>query len=696
MDARTRCPNCDSTVEALAYCGVCGRALPRDQTEPDTSIRGRVERVIASIRRQPDRTVVLIAAVAMFIVLLSGNAALAAIIGLVVLPYLLVSYLTRLDLYEREPWTLMAGVVGAGAVVGLLGGWVASLLFDRLWFGDPRLNIGAAGFAGISASGEGSVPFGVLLLNGILIPVILGAAVLGGPIFLRRWSVFRNEILDGFTLGGLAAAGFATLSAMVYFWPAATTNLPDRPVSDWTAIIAGIGVVRPIVLILSGSMLGAAIWQYTAGRKITDVIIPGVGGLIGWLGLAIGSLLFMPSGAVTEFIWYLIVLVIVGFVFREALARGLAQDREQLAGADGTANVVCPNCSRLTPEGVFCSFCGAPLGQSDRPAIDAGRGAQSTDRSQGPATMNPIANPATDEPRSAGDVPSDGNQRDVAGEPVNGVSPDSPLDEETDLAPGRPDGSGGRIADIRHDEVVEDDYVIGAIPDEGEPAWLTDALAGEDDDPSGREVPSFIGDASKTREADAPERADEREHPVGATGAGFSWRTIREETDVDETPASPTTDDEGTPENPIVGRWQWGDREAAADDEAQRLTATGTDQPGTDEIDQDAERGDHAGSSIQSSSNRWFDARSARSVGPDDDSRNADSDEDESADRQVDEAAGESPEEITEITEITEVSRMTDEGGPSLESDEDTDTATTTEPGASDDADNDYHLRRVD
>ena len=378
MDARTQCPNCGSSVEALAYCGVCGRAIPQRQAEPDPGWRGRVEQAIATVREQPQRTFLIAAAVIIFLVLLSGNAALAAIIGLLVVPFLVVNYLTRLDLFEREPWTLMAGVVGTGAAAGLVGGWLSSLVFDRLWFGDTRLNIGAVGFPGIVATGEGSVPFSVLLINGILIPVLFGAAVLGGPVFLRRWSVFRNEVLDGFTLGALAAAGFATLSAAVYFWPAVLSDLPDRPVSDWTAIVAGIGVIRPIVMILSGAMLGAAIWQYSAKRKLTEIAIPAAGGLAGWLGLALGSLIVMPSGAVTEFIWYAVILAIVGFVFREALSRGLAQDREQLQGEDGSPRVVCPNCHRLTPDGLFCSYCGADLRAAEPVAIDAGRTERAT------------------------------------------------------------------------------------------------------------------------------------------------------------------------------------------------------------------------------------------------------------------------------------------------------------------------------
>ena len=327
----------------------------------------RLLAALATVRARPLTATIAIAGIVMFLLLLGGNAGVAILVSLLVLPFVVLSYLTRLDLYEREPWALMAGVVGAGALIGLIGGFLSSVILERFWFIDSRLNLGAVGFSGISANGEGSVPVGVLLLSGILIPVLTGAAVLGGTIVLRRWPVFRNEITDGMTLGALAAGGFGTVSAFVYFWPSAFEDLPDRPVSQWTALLAGIVVIRPVVLILTGSLLGIAAWQYASSRDIRSMQVVGLAGVFGWLALPLGSLLLAPSGAVSEFIWYAVVLIVVGVVFRQALGRSLALDRQVLEPADGERRVVCPNCHRVTPDGSFCSFCRAPL-HPDTPA----------------------------------------------------------------------------------------------------------------------------------------------------------------------------------------------------------------------------------------------------------------------------------------------------------------------------------------
>lgn len=367
MEVRQRCPNCGSEVQSLAFCGVCGRPLPDASVQRDDSPRGRLTALLLTVRERPVRAILLVAALIVFLLLLSGQAGLATLVALLIVPYVLLSYLMRLDLYEREPLTLMGAVLGAGALLGLLGGWLSNVIFEQLWFSDSRLNLGAIGFAGISANGEGGVPFSVILLSGIVVPALIGATVMSGPILLRRWPVFRNEILDGMTLGGLAAAGFVTVSSFVYFWPGVFDGLPDRPVEEWTAILAGTVTVRPIVLILAGSLLGIAAWQYASSRDIRSVFAAGVTGAFGWLALPLGSLVLTQSGAVAELVWYLIALLIVGFLFREALHRGLAQDRSVLSSREGDRRVICPNCRRVTPDGTFCSFCRAPL-HPDQPA----------------------------------------------------------------------------------------------------------------------------------------------------------------------------------------------------------------------------------------------------------------------------------------------------------------------------------------
>ncbi len=393
------------------------------------SVRKRLMAAFQMALARPLTTLTVVAGVVIFLLLLGGNAGVAVLVSLLVVPTAVLFYLTRLDLYEREPWALLASVVGAGALVGLLGGLLSSFVFERFWFSDSRLNLGAIGFSGISANGEGSVPFGVVLLGGLLIPVLTGAALLGGPVALRRWPVFRNEITDGMTLGGLGAAGFATVSSFVYFWPSAFDDLPDRPVSQWTALLAGIVVIRPVVLILAGSLLGIAAWQYLSTKDIRSVLVPGIAGAFGWLALPLGSLFLAQSGAVAEFVWYAVVLIVVGVLFRQALGRSLATDRQVLAPADGAQRVVCPNCHRVTPDGSFCSFCRSPL----HPEAPTALGSAS---SMTPVSMEPLDGSSADQPFAASDPAGRGPSVQTPSRARETVSADDsgPSDAATGLA----------------------------------------------------------------------------------------------------------------------------------------------------------------------------------------------------------------------------------------------------------------------
>ena len=402
METRQRCPHCGSNVESLAFCGVCGHRLHVADRPHDDSLRGRLDAALLRIRARPLGTVLVVASLVIFLLLLGGQAGIATLVALLVAPYVLLSWLTRLDLYEREPWPLLGSVLGGGALLGLLGGWLASEVFARFWFDDTRLNLGAIGFAGISANGEGGVPFGVLLLDGLVIPILTGAAVLAGPILLRRWPVFRNELSDGMTLGALAAAGFATLSSFVFFWPSVFDDLPDRPVEEWTAILAGTVVLRPVVLILAGSLLGIAAWQYAATRDLRPVILAGAAGVFGWLALPLGSLVLTQSGAVAEFVWYLVAAVVVGFLFRVVLNPTLERDRAVLATSDGQQRVVCPNCGQVTPDGTYCAFCRAPLHEPVPAALDPDRdAAPSVAADDGQPVLRPVMATRPDPPEAA-------------------------------------------------------------------------------------------------------------------------------------------------------------------------------------------------------------------------------------------------------------------------------------------------------
>ena len=444
MDSRVRCPHCGSHVEVLAYCGVCGRPLPHDNDQAAAGWQQRLLAQARSLRHRPVDGLVALAGVLAFLLLLAGLPALAVIALLILLPAAGVLALSSLDLYEQESRLVTGGLLIAAAVISLVAAILTTLIFNRFWFHPHGLNLGAVGFVGSLSRGESGVSFGVLLFNGIIVPLLAGIALFGLPIVSRRSPSFRNEIMDGLTLGGFAAAAFAVISGVVYFWPSLGSELPDRPVSGWTAALAGIVIVRPVVLICAGSLVGWTTWQYLTTRNLQSLVIPAVAGVIGWFGLSIGSLLLATANPVLELVWYVVVLAIVGVSFRNVVLRGRATDRQVLAAEEGEQRVVCPNCHRVTPDGRYCAFCGAPLHPEEEPAAGtdgdtAGHGAKTVtagDESDAPQS-EPVM--AAHQRSPEGQSSSDGAHDVVARDGMEDVEPDEArLDDDGGPAPSAP------------------------------------------------------------------------------------------------------------------------------------------------------------------------------------------------------------------------------------------------------------------
>ena len=155
--------------------------------------------------------------------------------------------------------------------------------------------------------------------------LIASAAI---PVFMRRWPSLRNEVMDGVTLGAAAGGGFAAATTIVHFWPAILRDQnPGGSISDWTATLTGLVIVRPLIFAGLTAVLCAAIWQYAIDQRSSPLvrsIISSVGGVIAF---SVIDLLIQPAGAAAELIWQLAVLLGVSFAIRLAIRRALAQDR---------------------------------------------------------------------------------------------------------------------------------------------------------------------------------------------------------------------------------------------------------------------------------------------------------------------------------------------------------------------------------
>jgi RsiW-degrading membrane proteinase PrsW (M82 family) len=293
--------------------------------------------------------------------LLAGSAGLAILFTVFVIPALTLRYLSSIDLVEREPWYVILAVIVIGGLIGIFMGLIGQGITDQLWIEHADFNVGAAGYGGRFAAAEGEPSALMILFGGMILPAISVLLLMIGPLLFRRLQAFRNEVMDGVTLGAAAGFGFAAATAILYYWSLIGQGKhPTAPLEDWTATLIGLAVVRPLLFGTVTAMIGAGIWHYALSARTADLVVPVVLGLGGLIVYSIGDVLTQPSGTRTELLWNVIILAIGLFIaLRLVLRKALRHDRQILG--DPSQRTVCPNCHRVTPTGAFCAHCGHPL-----------------------------------------------------------------------------------------------------------------------------------------------------------------------------------------------------------------------------------------------------------------------------------------------------------------------------------------------
>lgn len=301
-----------------------------------------------------------IGALITIVILLTNNPGWAVIVASLILPAIAIVELSRRDVFEDEPKWGAPVALGWGIVVGVVAGILAAAVSAEWWVKGATLHVGAGGFGGKAADLAGSPGFGVLFLNGIVIPALAIAFTTLGPFALRRYPVFRNEVMDGVTLGVAAGCGLATGMTIVFVWPiigGASAN--GDTVADWTALLTGTLVTRPIIFGLAAGFVCTGIWHSSISKKSLDLTLPAAIGVGGAIIFSFGDLLIQPSGTRLELLWHGVVAAAMAAAARILLTRIVSQDRATQAIISN--RVVCPNCGASTPAGVFCALCGATL-----------------------------------------------------------------------------------------------------------------------------------------------------------------------------------------------------------------------------------------------------------------------------------------------------------------------------------------------
>lgn len=296
-------------------------------------------------------------AVLVLIALLASEAGAAILLAAIVVPIAVIVSLDRIDVFDREPALIMLGIGTVGAAAGILIGLLNGFFLDEFWDENAVNQIGTVGLAGELVGRAESPPLAIYALAGVVVPGLAVAAMLAAPVAVRRWPAFRNEVMDGVTLGAAAAGGFALGTALVHLWPLISGDRIEGSVADWTAAVLSIVLFRPLILMTIAALVGLAIWHFGLSRNTRDLVVPLAVGLGGAVGFAVIGLLAEQSGSTLQFLFNLALTGVLALAGRYSLRQAIAFDRSQLAGN----RVVCPNCRRVTPAGKFCAFCQSPL-----------------------------------------------------------------------------------------------------------------------------------------------------------------------------------------------------------------------------------------------------------------------------------------------------------------------------------------------
>ena len=348
------CPHCESVVPAGEFCGHCGAHLVTASTSRThafaavPSERVAHPSIVSTLfphlphRRGGAFRWALIAGAAAVLVLASLHLfAPATVAATFMLPVLYLLYLYEVEVYEDEPWLLIAATMVTGAVLGYVFTVNAGDAVSRLNLTGDREN--------------------AFVLAGIAIPIAAQVLMLAGPLFIYLFRPRYREPLDGLTFGAASALGFTLTSSLVAFWPLIGGPLvaTGAPL-DWSVRLLRAGILVSLVNASTTGLITAAVWLQRSDRRragipwttsilATAIVAIAAQVVIGVLGFTLSDL--VGSTAVL-LIASLALLLYVRLVIHQAL---LVEGAEHEIGPDAP----CPECHRVVPTMAFCPACGA-------------------------------------------------------------------------------------------------------------------------------------------------------------------------------------------------------------------------------------------------------------------------------------------------------------------------------------------------
>lgn len=348
------CPHCEMAVPAGDFCGHCGAHLitaSRTRTHAFAAVPSEHVAHLSIIstlfphlphRRGGAFRWALISGGAAVLVLAALHLfAPATIAATFLLPVLYLLYLYEVEVYEDEPWLLIAATMIAGAVLGYAFTSSSGSVVSRLNLTGDREN--------------------AIVLAGVAIPIVAQALMLAGPLFLYVFRPRFREPLDGLTFGAASALGFTLTSSLTAFWPLISGPLVANGAPlDWSLRLLRAGILLSLVNASTTALITAAIWlqrydrrrtgrPFTSSILATLVVAVATQVVLGLLGFAIPDLV---AEVAIRLLATLALVLYVRLVIHQAL---LVEGAEHEIGLDAP----CPECRRVVPTMAFCPACGA-------------------------------------------------------------------------------------------------------------------------------------------------------------------------------------------------------------------------------------------------------------------------------------------------------------------------------------------------
>lgn len=373
------CPTCGHEVPEGTFCVRCGAPLggsgaparKRGEFAAAPGQRLSSPRLVSTLFPQLPRadmatfqSVLGLGVAAVVVLALLRFFPVAVTVAALLVPLLVLIYLYDVDIYEDEPFRVVAQTMGWGILVGVGVALLTQAVTDD-----------AADVLANSRHHD-------VLSTGVLLPLLGYLLALGGPLVLLRYKHF-NDVLDGVTFGAASAVAYSAALVLTTSVDVYDAGLrPDGDIAPWVVRVLAIAVASPILVMAVVGAVAAAFWL----RFRAPV---GDRAKLGWLGrppvaVVLGAVLVV-AGSVGQpllksgfWIAALVVLDAIALIWlRRAIHLGLLEEASEI---EIGPPIKCANCGHDTAKHSFCSNCGISL-----QALPKAKGTHGPAASGGPA-----------------------------------------------------------------------------------------------------------------------------------------------------------------------------------------------------------------------------------------------------------------------------------------------------------------------